>query len=92
MTEVRWADGALRDLEAIRVYISVDSLSAAERVAGALIAAADNLTILPERGRPIRGKMRELTQIRPYIVRYRYDPLRDAVDILAIWHGARLKP
>lgn len=92
MTEIRWTDGAIRDLEAIRIYIDADSPAAAERVALSLVVAADGLAVLPDRGRPIGGDMRELTQIRPYIIRYRHDQNAALVEILTVWHGARQTP
>ena len=89
LADVSWADQALRDLEAIRIYIDVDSPSAAVRLATALVVAAQSLSTLPDRGRPIRDGMRELTHIRPYVIRYRHDRERGFVEIVTVWHAAR---
>ncbi len=55
-------------------------------MAGRLLEAAESLSEFSDRGRPIDGN-RELTVIRPYIIRYRV--ARDAVFILRVRHGAR---
>ena len=89
MAEVSWADQALQNLEDIRLYIGIDNPFAAGRVAAALIVAAESLCALPDRGRAIGGGARELTHMRPYIIRYRHDPEHGVVEILAVWHGAR---
>ncbi len=56
-------------------------------MAGRLLEAAESLSEFSDRGRPIDGNRRELTVIRPYIIRYRV--ARDAVFILRVRHGAR---
>ena len=92
LVDVSWADQALRDLEGIRLYISSDNPAAAGRVAAAVIAAADTLSELPDRGRPIRDGMRELTHVRPYVIRYQHSRERNLVEIVSVWHGAREAP
>jgi len=52
-----------------------------------LLAAADSLEEFAERGRPIDEGRRELTIIRPYLIRYRV--AGDAVFILRIRHAAQ---
>jgi len=52
-----------------------------------LIAAAEALTLFPERGRSISRNRRELTVVPPYLIRYRI--YGDRVIILEVRHGAR---
>jgi hypothetical protein len=54
-----------------------------------LIAAADSLADLPERGREVAPGLRQLAHLSPYLLRYAYDPSVDLVTIRTIWHGAR---
>ena len=46
-----------------------------------------SLTDQPTRGRQARGRLRELTIVSPYIIRYRVDA--EEVVILRVRHGAR---
>jgi addiction module RelE/StbE family toxin len=86
--QIRFSRRALRDLAAIRSYISRDSPSAASRVAVEIVAACDRLELHPERGRPGRRRgTRELTTVWPYVIVYRVKP--GAVEIIAVWHGRR---
>jgi plasmid stabilization system protein ParE len=48
--QVRFADAALTDIENIRTYISRDNPSAATRIAAAIVAAADRLSVNPRLG------------------------------------------
>ena len=52
-----------------------------------LLDSANSLGEFAERGRPIEGGRRELTIIRPYLIRYRV--ASDTVFILRIRHGAQ---
>ncbi len=87
MAEVVWTDAALANLDDIEVYISHFNPIAAQRMSQRLIEAAFGLGESPERGRPLRANLRELTTIPPYLIRYRVDG--DSVVILRIRHGAR---
>jgi plasmid stabilization system protein ParE len=60
---------------------------AAQRLAGRLKSTAASLAEMPGRGRQIRGGRRELTNVAPYLIRYRING--DRVEILTIRHGAR---
>lgn len=53
----------------------------------ALIAAADSLTELPERGRPAATGRREVVSIWPYVIRYQV--IGDRVVILRVRHGSQ---
>jgi plasmid stabilization system protein ParE len=88
--QVVWTAPALSDLAEIRAYIGRDNPAAASRVAVSLVAAADSLEFFPRRGRPTdEPEIRELVAVHPYIIVYRVKD--DGVEILRVWHGARLR-
>ena len=87
MRRVVWTDQARGNLAAIRGYIAEFSPLAAQRFALKLVAAAEDLSRNPDRGRPVGRHHRELAIIRPYLIRYRVAD--DAVFILRIRHAAR---
>lgn len=91
MATVSWSDDALRGVEEIYDWIAADRPRVAEAFAQAILDAGDSLGTLPERGRPVDEGLRELTSVRPCIIRYHYDASRDAVMIMAVWR-ARLEP
>lgn len=87
MRRIIWSDEAADGLESIQAYISQFNPVAAERTGQQIVSAAESLSEHPERGRKTRGRIRELTSIHPYVIRYQVNP--DAVIILRIRHGAR---
>ena len=87
MRRLIWSTDALDDLRAIRSYIEEASPPAASRVAAALVEATSSLVDFPNRGRPVRSGVRELTSVRPYVIRYAV--LSDEIRIVFIRHGAR---
>jgi plasmid stabilization system protein ParE len=87
MVQVVWTRRAALGLRAIRAYVRSANPIAAERLTLRLIAAAQALETLPERGRRIAGNRRELTVVHPYLIRYRFDG--ESVIITEIRHGAR---
>ena len=66
--QVRFAEAALTDIENIRTYISRDNPSAASRIAAAIVAAADRLSLNPRLGR--LGAMPGTFEliVRPYVL------------------------
>src|SRR5258708_4763622 len=58
-----WSRAAREDVRRIRDYIKQFNSPAANRVAAALLEAADSLAQLPERGRQIRAGRRELVAV-----------------------------
>ena len=48
---------------------------------------ADSLAEFPDRGRDVGDGRREMTTVRPYVLRYRVEDER--VIVLRIRHGAR---
>jgi toxin ParE1/3/4 len=87
MRRLIWSTDALDDLRAIRSYIEEASPPAAARVGAALVEATSSLLEFPNRGRPVRSGIRELTTVPPYVIRYAV--LSDEVRILSVRHGAR---
>ena len=91
MPHLNFAIAAQRDLERTRRFLSQKNPLAAKRASHAIKVHMSALATTPEMGRPhptLRG-IREL--LIPfgdggYIARYRYDPDRDAVYVLRIWH------
>lgn len=93
MTRVVWTRPARDDLREIRSYIAQDSERYARVVAARLVAAVRRLReyplsgrVVPELGRPT---VREVIE-GSYRIVYRVTP--DAVQILAVVHGARRFP
>jgi toxin ParE1/3/4 len=86
LLDVEWSTRSLTDLAKIFAYISRFNPSAAAKLYGRLVRAADSLAEVPDRGR-IRGRARELVVVPPYVVRYRVEAKR--VVIVRIRHGAR---
>lgn len=70
MRRVVWSDQAREDLIAIGEYLEAHSPKAAREIAGGLIRLSESLCEFPDRGRPVRFGVRELTSFRPYIIRY----------------------
>jgi plasmid stabilization system protein ParE len=60
---------------------------AAQRLTARLVATVEHLADHPHRGRPIGSGVRELTIVRPYLVRYRVT--NRGVEVLRIRHGAQ---
>lgn len=87
MRRLIWSTDAIGDLRAIRSYIADTNPAAASRMAAALMGAANGLTTFPDRGRPVRPGVRELTTVRPYVIRYAV--LAEEVRVTGIRHTAR---
>jgi addiction module RelE/StbE family toxin len=87
MWRIDWSDEALDDLEEITSHVRNFSPAAAARLELAIVVAADSLEILPNRGRATGPNSRELTIVRPYLIRYVV--VGDAVRILSVRHAAR---
>ena len=87
MRTIVWTDEAVGHLEAIVAYIAAFNPTAANRFGERLIAVADSLAEFPDRGRDVGDGRREMTTVRPYVLRYRVDDER--VIVLRIRHAAR---
>lgn len=90
--ELLWTQRALRRLDEIGAYISLDNPAAAARVISRIIYAVDRLREFPNSGRPGRKKnSREIVlPDMPYIVAYRI--VRSQVQITAVFHAAQRRP
>lgn len=89
---LRWTTPALRDLEAIGDYIARDNPAAATRVVTRIFDQADLLASHPHAGRAGRvpGTRELVVSDTPFILPYRV--LEEAVEVLAVFHGARQWP
>lgn len=91
MGSVGWTAKARADLEAICRYIARDSPRLAESFGERIVGGVDRLVVLPRSGRIVpefgREDIREVIVGRYRIV-YRLDG--DDVQVLTVWHGARL--
>lgn len=93
MTPVRWTPQALEDLEAIRAYVSRDSLQYAALLVERLFAAVDRLEVFPESGRIVpEFQRRDLREVILGSYRIVYRLHADRAVILTVFHGARLFP
>ena len=87
MGRVIWASTALDQLEEIRAYIAQFDPTAADRFRDRIVRAGESLDVFPDRGRPLPRGDRQLSTIRPYVIRYRVHG--DDVLIRSVRHGAR---
>jgi addiction module RelE/StbE family toxin len=93
MSSIRWTPQAVEDLEAIHAYVARDSARYATLLVERLFGAIDRLTHLPNSGRIVpefqRPDLREVI-LGSYRIVYRLR--EDSVEILTVFHGARLFP
>ena len=91
MAEITWSPQAVKDVEAIRDYISRDSPRYGVLVAQRIVAVVERLGRFPESGRVVPEfgdpSLREVLW-RDYRIVYRWSPT--AVDIVTVFHGSRL--
>jgi toxin ParE1/3/4 len=90
MRRVIWSEEALDNLEEATSYVRAFSPAAAARLELRLVKVADGLAALADRGRPVSVGVRELTSVRPYMIRYAI--VGDEVRILLVRHSARRPP
>ena len=91
MGDVLWTKNALRDLDDVTAYIAQDNPKAAEAVMRRIVETVSDLSFFPRIGREGRVEVTRELVIggTPYIAVYR---LRERIEILAIYHGAREWP
>ena len=87
MADVIWLNRALEDVAAIGRYVGQFDRAAAARLQDRIQAAGNGLQTYPDRGRRVRGGLRVLAHVRPYLIYYRRQD--DLVRILTVRHGAR---
>jgi toxin ParE1/3/4 len=86
--QVVWTAKALRDLAALRSYISQDKPPAAERQVELILAAVTGLARFPHSGRPgRRAGTRELV-----VGQTPYRDRGDLVEVLRVLHGRQRWP
>ena len=85
--KVIWSPLALGDVGRIYDYVAGFNPRAASDLPRQFDVAAYSLEDLPERGRPIPGRRRELLVIWPYVIRYKITGR--TVEILRVRHGSR---
>jgi len=93
--DVHFLQEALDDLEEIVLYIAQDSRQAALRMHDKIIEKANDLTVLPKRGRLVPDKKMaaagyRMLGIKPYIAFYRI--VDRNVFIYRVLHGATNYP
>ena len=90
MSECAYHPEALRDLEEIWDYIAADSLDAADRMVGEVLAAVNSLGTAPHQGRR-RPELTSLSLrfllVREYLIAYAPDDR--PLCVLAVIHGRR---
>ena len=89
MRRIVWTGEARDNLRDITAYIAAFNPHAARKLAVRLIETAEKLKHFPERGRDVGTGIRQMSIVRPYLLRYRVE--EDTVYILRIRHGARLQ-
>ncbi|MEO8637159.1 MAG: type II toxin-antitoxin system RelE/ParE family toxin [Gemmatimonadales bacterium] len=93
MTLARWTPQALEDLEAIRAYVSRDSVQYAAVLVERLFTAVDRLEVFPDSGRIVpEFQRRDLREVILGSYRIVYRLSADRAVILTVFHGARLFP
>ena len=88
----RWTRPALADLEAIGDFVARENPHAAQRLVARIVSAVETLRDHPHLGRPgrIAGTRELVVSETPFVVPYRV--VDGEVQVLAVFHGARLWP
>ncbi len=87
-----WTNEAIRDLVEARSYVANDNPTAAVKLAKRIVAATKRLLRNPQIGRKgrLRGTRELIIPNTPYFIPYRVHGGR--VELLRVYHGARLYP
>jgi len=91
MAQIRWTQQAADDLEAIAEFIAQDSPEYASLFAIDILAAVERIGVFTHIGRVVPEMDNPL--VREVILgdyRIVYRGRKNVVDVLTIWHGARL--
>jgi plasmid stabilization system protein ParE len=93
VTVVVWTEQALDDVEAVRAFIARDSPRYAQMTVERIVDSVERLQRFPESGRvvPERGDPR-IREILAGSYRIVYRLGHEAVEVLTVFHGARLFP
>jgi addiction module RelE/StbE family toxin len=91
VTRVIWTRQSVEDVEAIKAYVARDSEQYAKLLAERLVAAVDRLEAFPSSGRVVPevgdDSLREVVYGSYRLV---YRVRTDSVEIITVYHGARL--
>lgn len=91
MKRVLWTRQAVEDVEAIKAYVARDSERYAVLLTERLVAAIERVGLFPESGRVVPevgdAGLREVVYGNYRIV---YRVLPEAVEVVTVYHGARL--
>lgn len=89
---IRWTKRALRRIDDIGQWISIENIRAASHVVEQIIVAAQALEMHPYRGRPgrVAGTRELVVPSLPYIIAYRV--AEQHISILTVLHAARRWP
>ena len=91
MVEVRWTVLAADDLEAIVEFISNDSEHYARLLAANIVQAVERLELFPDSGRRVPEiNTPDIREIPCGNYRIIYRVKSDTVEILTVYHGARM--
>jgi plasmid stabilization system protein ParE len=91
MVEVRWTLQAADDFEAIANYIAADSPHYARLFVTDILAAIDRAALFPNSGRVVpETNTPDIREILLGNYRIMYRVHSEAIEILAIYHSARL--
>lgn len=85
-----WSPQAIRDVEAVRIFIAQDSPTYADLVVRRFVAAVERLQSFPESGRIVperqNPEIREVI-VTPYRIVYRLRA--GAVEVVTVFRGSR---
>ena len=89
--QVGLTDEAIADLAGIVAFIAKDDCIAAERVGLELLALAESLKHLPNRGAPVSGRtdLRRIFRWK-FAIYYRVKMAERRVEVLRIWDGRQV--
>ena len=93
--KIDWTEPALEDLGEAVKYIARDDPDAAVLVGEKIVAHVELLESFPEIGpiyrRRSRGDVRHILST-PFRIFYRINKRTNTVEILHVWHAARMRP
>lgn len=91
MVKIRWTSQALDDVEAIANFIARDSEHYASMFVLKVFDVVERLRLFPESGRVVPElKRRDIREIIMGSYRIIYRVREDTVEILTVYHSARL--
>ena len=85
--KINWSGSAIKDLEALRVFIARENPDAAAEIALRIVNSVDILDVFPAAGRSgrVTGTRELVVAGTPYLVPYRVQ--RDRIEVLRVIHS-----